>query len=190
MLTIFLSLASLCVDRDLFVSLEINYTSYIFIILVRGMFFSQDALNRANEVMGSSLTQQEVKIHVVRDVAPNKPMLCLSFLAPDAGGSDNGGCDDNGAAETPAGTASGATPAATTAAAEAAADPARTASGTTAASASAVVRSAATATASSDDSREGMGGVEEEASGSSSGTAACNKRQRTEAVPKADDTGL
>ncbi|CAN0494638.1 unnamed protein product, partial [Ectocarpus sp. 12 AP-2014] len=46
---------------------------------------SLDALDRANEVMGSSLTQREVKIHVVRDVAPNKPMLCLSFLAPDAG---------------------------------------------------------------------------------------------------------
>ncbi|CAM9759096.1 unnamed protein product, partial [Hapterophycus canaliculatus] len=44
----------------------------------------QDALDRANRVMGSSLTQREVKIHVVRDVAPNKPMLCLSFLAPDA----------------------------------------------------------------------------------------------------------
>ncbi|CAM9621756.1 unnamed protein product [Scytosiphon promiscuus] len=55
--------------------------------------FKQDALDRANQVMGSSLTQREVKIHVVRDVAPNKPMLCLSFLAPDAGdgGGDAGG---------------------------------------------------------------------------------------------------
>ncbi|CAM9438977.1 unnamed protein product, partial [Laminaria digitata] len=43
-----------------------------------------DALDRANEVMGSHLTAREVKIHVVRDVAPNKPMLCLSFAAPDA----------------------------------------------------------------------------------------------------------
>lgn len=49
----------------------------------------QDALDRANEVMGSSLTQRDVKIHVVRDVAPNKPMLCLSFVAPDAGGAPN-----------------------------------------------------------------------------------------------------
>ena len=49
----------------------------------------QDALDRANEVMGSSLTQCDVKIHVVRDVAPNKPMLCLSFVAPDAGGAPN-----------------------------------------------------------------------------------------------------
>lgn len=44
----------------------------------------QDALNRANEAMGSSLTSEDVKIHVVRDVAPNKPMLCLSFTAPNA----------------------------------------------------------------------------------------------------------
>ena len=51
----------------------------------------QDALDRANEVMGSSLTQRDVKIHVVRDVAPNKPMLCLSFAAPDAADGGGGG---------------------------------------------------------------------------------------------------
>lgn len=44
----------------------------------------QDALDRANSVMGTSLTRDDVNVRVVRDVAPKKPMLCLSFRAPDA----------------------------------------------------------------------------------------------------------
>lgn len=168
-------------------------------------FFFQDALDRANEVMGSSLTQREVKIHVVRDVAPNKPMLCLSFLAPDADGADSGNCADKDAAETPASATdrSGATAPIAAAVDEAGAGAAGTASpsppsvgsaaaGTTGASSTAAGSAAAAASSSDDatvvaatvasDSREEKGGVEEE-EGSGPGAAACNKRQRTAAVP-------
>ncbi|CAN0425635.1 unnamed protein product [Pylaiella littoralis] len=165
----------------------------------------QDALDRANEVMGSSLTQRKVKIHVVRDVAPNKPMLCLSFLAPDADGADSGNCADKDAAETPASATdrSGATAPIAAAVDEAGAGAAGTASpsppsvgsaaaGTAGASSTAAGSAAAAASSSDDatvvaatvasDSREEKDGVEEE-EGSGPGAAACNKRQRTAAVP-------
>jgi tRNA (guanine37-N1)-methyltransferase len=44
-----------------------------------------DSLARVNEVLGSSLERNDIRVHLVRDVAPNKAMLCVSFQAPEAG---------------------------------------------------------------------------------------------------------
>lgn len=152
-------------------------------------FVFQDALDRANEVMGSSLTQRDVKIHVVRDVAPNKPMLCLSFLAPDDGASKDTGADTD-KAEVPVHdvAGSGATPTLAGAAgadgsaaeitcrsssSEAVAGDSVT-GGTDAAAAAAAT--GATAAVAADDREEG-GGV-----GDSEG-GACKKRPRTAEAP-------
>jgi tRNA (guanine37-N1)-methyltransferase len=45
---------------------------------------AQDAIDRANAVMGTQLPRDAVQVHFVRDVAPKKPMMCLSFRAPAA----------------------------------------------------------------------------------------------------------
>jgi hypothetical protein len=43
---------------------------------------AQDAIDRANAVMGTQLPRDAVQVHFVRDVAPKKPMMCLTFRAP------------------------------------------------------------------------------------------------------------
>ncbi|CAM9316117.1 unnamed protein product [Chrysoparadoxa australica] len=45
-----------------------------------------EAIERINRVMGAALTAQDVRVHKVRSVAPKKPMMCLSFQAPQCAG--------------------------------------------------------------------------------------------------------
>lgn len=155
----------------------------------------QDALDRANEVMGSSLTQRDVKIHVVRDVAPNKPMLCISFTAPDAGGADKDGSDagtdkteplvrsvGGDAAPAPAAAAGadgGAAEKAACGSSEAVAGGSGTGGADTATAASAVAATGATAVVDAGGREGGGGGVGME--GSDGG--ACKKRPRTAEAP-------
>lgn len=66
-----------------------RYNAPVIIVLfsTRGCSW-QDALERANAVMGSHMARADVHFHHVRLVAPNKPMLCLSFRAPLSEGVD------------------------------------------------------------------------------------------------------
>ena len=40
------------------------------------------AIARASRALGHTLARGDVAVHLVRDVAPKKPMLCLSFRYP------------------------------------------------------------------------------------------------------------
>lgn len=42
----------------------------------------KSAIRRAEEAMGGALKREEVEAHFVRDVAPKKHMICLSFRLP------------------------------------------------------------------------------------------------------------
>jgi len=42
----------------------------------------RSAIKRAEEALGGPLKREEVQAHMVRDVAPKKPMICLSFRLP------------------------------------------------------------------------------------------------------------
>jgi tRNA (guanine37-N1)-methyltransferase len=44
----------------------------------------QEAINQCSKHLGCQLDSTTVKIHVVRDVSPNKNMLCVSFPLPEA----------------------------------------------------------------------------------------------------------
>ncbi|KAG5185254.1 hypothetical protein JKP88DRAFT_269654 [Tribonema minus] len=132
-----------------------------------------DAIARAAAALGAPLAAADVKVHVVRDVAPKKPMLCLTFRAPACAAAGSGG--------SAASAASGAAAAASGEAANADSSSAAAADSSSATAASSIAAADSSGAAAASSSAAGEAAAVGAEGGREGGGSPQSKRQRVEA---------